>query len=310
MLGRGLGGRLVRGGKQVVRAAAPGVAAALGTLILPGVSQATPAVTNCVPGPGGGEDCSGTGGSTPGTAAPLSPGTTEVDIPAFDGNEFFSFAIPAAEADVGIQVGLSGSDAKLNAQLVITAGDELNERLFIPLINVQPGASSATLTQTTGAATIFGSSGGSPTITGVGGNFPLPSGNVLSYAGILLQQAAGNVTVLGGGPSTVFAGGAPVTIGSAGSSSTVAGGGSATVGGSPTIFGTGDVHTLSGGFVFTGDPPADDVIFGIDLDGAVGGGVIFFSDPVNAPSSVPEPGTLSLLATALAGLVWRRRRRS
>jgi hypothetical protein len=320
-------GRLVREGTQAARVAAPGVAAAaLGSLALASPADAAAPVPNVE-----------TGGATPGTATALPPGTSEFSIPAFDASQFFSFAIPESQVQNGIMIGLSGNDPNLDARLVISSGDELNKRLIVPFVTLAPGGGASTVMAGGGPATIIGGGGGASTISGgggsptlTGGSFTLSAGSVFSFADLQLSQLGGNFTAQGGGASTVFAGSNPatigagggsatifsgggrVTIGSVGNTATIQGGGSATIGTSQTLIGVGDAHTILGGFAFNGDPPADDVIFGIELDhGAdINGGIVLFNDAVDPPTPVSEPATLGLLGTALAGLFSLRRRRA
>jgi len=344
MRGYRLGRTLLRAGRQASRAVVPGIAAAVGTLTAPLASygQSAPPVTNCVPEPAPlgtapPDNCVGSGGSTPGTAAPLSVPTGNIDIPSFSGSQFYSFKIPADSNNLEVDVGVAGNDPDLNAFLVLTVGGELGKEVVVPLLTV--GSNAATIASATGAATLVGGGsstsstvggggGGAATIFGGGGS-TFPGSAVLSFGSLLIDHALGNLTVLGGSGATITAGGQAATfssggggnstfIASGGESQTLFGGGFFTVSSGLTFFVSGNntisgSNTIGGNTFFEGDHLADDVIVGIDLedrDASISGAAISFSERVDAPVATPEPGTLGLLASALAGLGLLRRRRS
>ena len=232
-----LGRRVARAGRQAARTAAPGIAAALGTLAISNPGNAATAIDT----------------NTPSTASPVTAPTGEIVIPPFSGNQFHAFEIPADAPYLEIDVLLSGNDPDLNAYLLLTAGDQLDREVAVPLITVQPGSStisgSTTIAQAGGAVTLSGGGGGVATLTGSSGTSTLTGGPDLSFADLFIYQFDRNFSVAGGGASTISDGGGNSTILAGGGNATfLASGGNSTVfagGGNSTIFAGGEIAPSS-----------------------------------------------------------------
>jgi Ca2+-binding RTX toxin-like protein len=339
MLRGRLGRRVARAGRQAGRTVAPGIAAALGTLAISNPSNAAAIIDTNTPStafplsvPTNEIDIPAFIGSQfyafeiPADAHSLEIGAV------FSGNDpdLHAYLLLTAGDQLTRQVAVPLITVQPGSSTI--SGSTTIMQATTGAVTLSGGGS--------GAATLMG---GADTVTLAGGPylsfadfFINQLGGNFSVAGggsSTITASGGNDTIFaGGGNATISAGGGNSTFFAAGGNPTIfADGGSPTIsagGGSPTFFAGGGTSptvsgappqipaTILGGLnlsaFFDGDPPADDVIVGILLENSgasLNGGVITFSETVDPPAAAPEPATLGLLASALAGFAFLRRRR-